>query len=64
MPTEIIFALVLAAVFLGAIAWLVIYSRLQHRRAAKAEQQPPTVPPAAAQVGPRSTTGTRRVVSR
>lgn len=33
MSTEVIFSLVLASLFLGAIAWLVIYSRLQHRKA-------------------------------
>lgn len=38
MSTEVIFALVLATLFLGAIAWLVIYSRLQHRRAGKPEE--------------------------
>jgi hypothetical protein len=32
MAKEIILALVLAALFLGAIVWLIIYSRLQHRR--------------------------------
>ncbi|HEX8145990.1 MAG TPA: hypothetical protein VF591_02215 [Pyrinomonadaceae bacterium] len=64
MPTEIIFALVLAAVFFGAIAWLVIYSRLQHHRADNAEQQHPAVAPAAAPVKPRSSASTRRVVTR
>lgn len=37
MSTEIIFSLVLASLFLGAIAWLVIYSRLQHRKAGRNE---------------------------
>ena len=64
MPKEIILALVLAAVFLGAIAWLVIYSRLQHRRVAKAEQRPPAEEPAEAQVSRRSASDTRRVVTR
>ena len=64
MPKEIIFALVLAAVFLGAIAWLVVYSRLQHRRTVKTERRPPEVEPVAPQVRPRNATGTRRVVTR
>lgn len=64
MPTEIIFALALAAVFLGALAWLVVYSRLRQRGTGKAERQPPAVVPAAARVSPRTTAGTRRVVTR
>ena len=40
MSTEVIFALVLSSVFLGALAWLVIYSRLQHRKAAPPESKP------------------------
>jgi hypothetical protein len=40
MSTEIIFALFLSAVFLGAIAWLVIYSRLQLRGTTKGEMPP------------------------
>lgn len=40
MSKEVILALVLAALFLGAIAWLVIYSRLQHRVDAQREQPP------------------------
>jgi hypothetical protein len=39
MEKEVILALVLAALFLGAIAWLVIYSRLQHRTAGRQERQ-------------------------
>ena len=64
MTKEIIFALVLGSVFLGALAWLVIYSRLQHRRTDNAEQQPPADAPAAAPVKPRGTAGSRRVVTR
>jgi len=40
MSTEVIFSLVLSSVFLGALAWLVIYSRLQNRKA-----QPPEIKP-------------------
>jgi hypothetical protein len=40
MDKEVIFALVLAALFLGAIAWLVVYSRLQHRGDARQERRP------------------------
>ena len=47
MPKEIIFALVLAVVYLGALAWLVVYSRLQHRKAVRAEQSPEEAPSAA-----------------
>ncbi len=64
MPKEIIFALVLSTVFLGALAWLVIYSQLQHRRAAKAEQRPPAEEPEAARPAPRSNVVARRVVTR
>jgi hypothetical protein len=64
MPKEIIFALVLAAVFLGAIAWLVVYSRLQYRKIVKAEQQQPAVRPEAARVRSDASTGARRVVTR
>ena len=38
MSKEVILALVLAVIFLGAIAWLVIYSRLQHGRAGRSEE--------------------------
>lgn len=48
MSTEIILAIVLATLFLGAIACLVIYSRLQHRKTVRAEQQLPAGEPSAA----------------
>ena len=38
MDTAIIFALVLSTIFLGALAWLVIYSRRQHNAAVRAQQ--------------------------
>lgn len=41
MGTDIIFALVLTALFFGAITWLVIHSRLQRRGHARSEQQSP-----------------------
>lgn len=40
MSKEVILALVLAALFLGTIAWLVIYSRLQHRMDTRQKQRP------------------------
>lgn len=39
MEKEVILALVLAVLFLGAIAWLVIYSRLQDRTASGVEKK-------------------------
>lgn len=59
MPTEIIFALVLATVFLGAIGWLVVYSRLRHRRTARAVRRPAAVEPAALRVRSSSDAGRR-----
>lgn len=43
MEKEVIVALVLATLFLGAIAWLVIYSRLQNRAKVRSEQSSPVV---------------------
>lgn len=40
MSKEVILALVLAALFLGAIAWLIIYSRLQRNMDTRQKQQP------------------------
>jgi len=50
MSTEVIFALVLSSVFLGALAWLVIYSRLQNRKAKPPESQPLPAAPKAEEV--------------
>ena len=50
MSTEVIFALVLSSLFLGALAWLVIYSRLQNRKAERSESSPSPVAREAAEV--------------
>ena len=47
MEKEVIFALVLAAFFLGAIAWLVVYSRRASRNAGRPERQALPAEPAA-----------------
>ena len=39
MATEVILALVLAALFCGAIVWLAVYSRRRQPGAAQSEQQ-------------------------
>lgn len=64
MGKEIIFVLVLAILFLGAIAWLVIYSRLQHRKTVRVEERSQTLLPAEASARPRSNTSARRMVTR
>jgi hypothetical protein len=53
MEKEVIIALVLAALFLGAIAWLVIYSRLANRHAGRPERQAPPIVPARESDAPR-----------
>ena len=50
MPTEIIFALVLSSLFLGALAWLCIYSHIQHRKAGRTESNPSPAEPKAEEV--------------
>lgn len=45
MSTEIIFALVLSSLFLGALAWLCIYSHIQHRKAVRTQSNPSPAEP-------------------
>lgn len=61
MAKEAIVALVLAALFLGALAWLVIYSRLQHRSSPESEQQPPEDVPKVGRAKPRQAAVARGV---
>jgi hypothetical protein len=43
MDSTVIFAIVLAVLFFGAITWLIIHARLQERRRNETENQPSSV---------------------
>lgn len=60
MSKEVILALVLAALFFGAIAWLVIYSRLQHRKTGRSEEEAAGVEETAAPRAVRAERGGKR----